>query len=117
MPFPRATYTEPVVPAPAEPDEDNTWYRLFEDEDEDAARRCQCPYRAYRGCVDGLGLPPLGSLYVHPDGRRGMLVRRVRRHDPITLTIVQTAVQFEHVNGDGTRAVWSLKCAGLSPAE
>ncbi|MFG2916284.1 hypothetical protein ACGF0D_25760 [Kitasatospora sp. NPDC048298] len=112
-------YVEPIAPDFTEADEDgdgDTWCRLYEEE-EDGDRSCQCPYRKYRGCVEDLGLPPRGSVYVHHDGRRGTLFRRVRRHDPVTLVIVQTVVSFEHVNGDGQRVTWSLKCAGLSAAK
>ncbi|MBO1415243.1 hypothetical protein [Streptomyces sp. FH025] len=65
--------------------------------------------------MEALALPPCGSWYIHHDGRVGTFVRRTKRHDPITGTIVQTAVTFQCVNSDGRRATWSLKCAGPRP--
>ncbi len=112
MPFPRDRYVDPVVPDAFASIEDTAWERQFEE----YTSRCECPYRQYGGCVDDLGLPPRGGLYIHPDGRRGSFFRRVRRHDPISLAVRQTAVSFEHFNGDGRRVEWSLKCAGPGPA-
>ncbi|MFI2749855.1 hypothetical protein [Kitasatospora sp. NPDC018623] len=76
---------------------------------------CHCPQRGAGGCVEDLGLPPRFGWYIHHDGRRGALLRRTRKHDPLTGTVLRTAVTFECVDPDGKRATWSLACAGPAP--
>ncbi|WP_406088656.1 hypothetical protein [Kitasatospora purpeofusca] len=112
MPVPRVHFVDIAGPDMFESIENGLWSREFEDHDS----ACQCPWRRYGGCVDDLGLPPRFEPYVHHDGRRGVFVMRTRKHDPTTMTVLQTAVTFEHVNSDGRHAKWALKCALLGPA-
>ncbi len=112
MPVPRFKFIDPTVNSAFEEMEDTAWERQFEDYTSD----CTCPHRAYGGCVDDLGLPPRGQRFTHNDGRRGTFVRRVRRHDPVNLRILQTAVLFEHRTPGGQLVKWALKCAGFPPS-
>ncbi|WP_157855243.1 hypothetical protein [Kitasatospora purpeofusca] len=112
MPLPqRGLFVGPVVADAYESLDEAVYARQFEDYTSD----CHCPHRRFGGCVDDLGLPPRGGLYIHPDGRRGSFVRRVRKHDPVSLSVVRTAVLFEHINGNAVSFEWSLKCAGPGP--
>ncbi|MET8627912.1 hypothetical protein ABZW30_29935 [Kitasatospora sp. NPDC004669] len=108
MPIPKRQRAEPVAPDPYASDESATYTPEFDER----ANGCQCPERAAGGCVERLALPRIGGWYVHHDGRRGTLILRARKLDPITGTVLRTAVRFECVNSDGRRATWSLKCAG-----
>ncbi|MFD8315767.1 hypothetical protein [Kitasatospora purpeofusca] len=112
MPIPRrGLFVGPVVADAFESLGEAVYARQFED----YTSGCHCPHRKYGGCVDDLGLPPRGLPFVHSDGRRGVFVRRVCRHDPVNLRVVQTVVLFEHTTDSGRRVGWSLKCAGLNP--
>ncbi|SDT78317.1 hypothetical protein SAMN05216371_5689 [Streptomyces sp. TLI_053] len=113
MPIPRrGLFVGPVVADAFESLGEAVYARQFEDYTSD----CHCLHRRLGGCVDDLGLPPRGGLFVHRDGRRGVFVRRMRRHDPVSLRVVQTAVVFEYATDSGRCLGWALKCASLNPS-